>query len=127
MDWLRGRRGAVAQRLRLRPSTARRVRRRFARIAVASVSIGTFVSAVLVAQPPASASAPRAHLPAARPYVRHAKIIGHIESPLICTPGPGTPPPSASTLAYLAESSNSEVQVVDEATGAFVGSPITVG
>jgi DNA-binding beta-propeller fold protein YncE len=63
--------------------------------------------------------------------VHHTKIIGHIvhrHVPLVCEPSPPTlPAPSINTLAYVAESTENEVQIVDEATGALVGTPITVG
>jgi RHS repeat-associated protein len=54
-------------------------------------------------------------------------VIGDVEpNPATCPPA-SPPPPAITTLAWVAESSNNEVQAIDEPTGALVGTPITVG
>jgi RHS repeat-associated protein len=95
----------------------------------ALIALATFGSLVIVAQP-AAATAVATHAKLSPPpnYVHHTRIVGHIVRPQVCEPGPPTlPAPSANSLAYLAESTTNEVQVVDESTGALVGTPITVG
>jgi RHS repeat-associated protein len=99
-------------------------------VTIAFIAVATLGSLVIVAEPAAATStAARAAKLAPPPNtVHHTRIVGHIVRPNTCTPGPPTlPAPSANTLAYLAEASANEVQVVDESTGAFVGTPITVG
>jgi RHS repeat-associated protein len=98
-------------------------------VTTALIALATVASIAIVAQPAAATSAvTQAKLPPPPNTVHDTRIIGHIVRTRICTPGPPTlPAPSASTLAYLAEASTNEVQVVDEATGALVGTPITVG
>jgi RHS repeat-associated protein len=112
-----------------KPSTRRRLVRSSRRTTTALIALATFGSLVIVAQPElVSSAATNVRLPPPPNTVHHTKIVGHIVRTRICTPGPPTlPAPSASTLAYVAESSTNEVQVVDESTGAFIGTPITVG
>ncbi len=116
-------------------STQRRWRRRIKKTTASTVGLLTLFSVALVAQP-ATATSRLAHLRLPPPpnTVHHKRIIGNIfrpkiaHRPYICSPGPAPiPAPSTDTLAYLAEPSNNEVQIVDEDTGALVGSPITVG
>src|ERR1700692_281661 len=125
---------SLARNLLPKPSTRRRISRRLRRTTIGLVAIATLSGAVIVSQPLAVAAGSKGHghgqghLPPPPNYVQHQKIVGHPLRPGICVPGsPSVPAPSANTLAYLAESSNNEVQVVDEATGAYVGSPISVG
>ena len=120
----------IERRLLPKGSTRRRVARTSKRVTIALIAVATVGSLIIVAQPAAATStAARAAKLAPPPNtVHHTRITGHIVRPNTCTPGPPTlPAPSANTLAYLAEASANEVQVVDESTGAFIGTPITVG
>jgi hypothetical protein len=85
---------------------------------------------VIVAQPASASTSVATHATLRPPpnYVRHTRIVGRIVRPQVCEPSPPTlPAPFANSLAYLAESTTNEAQVVDESSGALVGTPITVG
>ena len=114
------------------PSTRRRWRRSARKLTSSLLATATLCAIAVVVPPLAIASA-ATHVKLPRPpnTIHHAKVIGNIIHPKLprtCTPGvPPLPAPSTNTLAYLAESADNEVQMVDEATGALVGTPITVG
>ena len=127
----------LAKRVRRRLTPQGSTRRKAARGArrASSVAIAVALCCGVVAAVPRAlaAAAPAAPHKLAPPpnTIHHEKVVGHIvkpKAPRTCTPGvPTLPTPSMNTLAYLAESSGNEVQIVDEATGALVGTPITVG
>jgi len=114
-----------------RPSNLRRLSRSLRRGATLLVAACTLGTVVLVAPPlTITSGAVSQKLPPPPNTIHHTKIIGHIQKiPATCgpVPPPSPPPPSITTLAYVAEASSNEVQTIDEATGALVGTPITVG
>ena len=74
---------------------------------------------VIVAQPASASTSVATHATLRPPpnYVRHTRIVGRIVRPQVCEPSPPTlPAPFANSLAYLAESTTNEAQVVDEST-----------
>jgi RHS repeat-associated protein len=119
-------------RLTPKASTRRRIARSLRRASTFAVALATFCTVALVATPAQATTSAAPHKLAPPPNtVHHTRIIGHIEHdplPGTCSPGtPSPPPPAITTLAYVAEASSNEVQAIDEATGALVGTPITVG
>jgi RHS repeat-associated protein len=73
------------------------------------IGVGSFSASASVVAPPISSNVTPALTPGA------------------CPPATLLPTPAADTLAYAAESSANQVQVIDEATGSTYGSPIPVG
>jgi len=112
-----------------RPSVRRAWRSRLRRISTVIVAAAT-IGTLTVTLPQAAQAAARPHLRPPPNTVHHTRNIGTIRKiPASCgpVPPPSPPSPSINSLAFVAEPSVNEVQVFDEATGALVGTPITVG
>ncbi len=123
--------GVILGRALTGQSSRRRARRILIQVTIVAAS--TLGLVALVPQPVVATAASHIHQPPPHPHsIRKITVIGHIiprrTHPATCTPSiPTLPSPSTNTLAYLAESPSNEVQAVDEATGALIGTPITVG
>jgi RHS repeat-associated protein len=108
------------------------MRRAARHLVVVGLVASTFGWLALVV-PPLAAAAPQPSKPLPPPpnTIHHTKIIGTIHhalrGPRPTCPSAPAPAPAGATLAYLAEPSSNEVQIVNEDTGALVGTPITVG
>jgi YVTN family beta-propeller protein len=112
-----------------RPSLRREWRRRL-RAATTVVVAALTVAGLTIALPQAAVAASHPRLAPPPNTIHHTRTIGTIRSiPETCgpVPPPSPPSPSINSLAFVAEPSVNEVQALDEATGALVGTPITVG